>query len=343
MSRVNAPNQDHPPFEWRGFGSSPFVSVLALTLALVAPDSARAWCRMTTSMIPSTPGACVHDGVPLAWGHRCTSYRFFSDGTPDMSWSDLRAVAALSFGAWDDVVCPDGAMPGLVAREGTDATGAPELSLCDRAEYNIGGPNVATIVFVPDWSTRPMYDPSAYAVTTVWHNTRTGEIYDVDMEYNEQRGPFTRCGDVPCTDGRVDLQNVMTHEAGHWYGMAHTPDDAAATMYFAAPAGEIDKRTLQPDDIGAFCDAYEFAGLGSSCDDTPRGGLKLTCGATACGPDPQSLQFSPSATGSLGASPPVICHGGAATCGVVGAGRDGPFPWLMIVGTLAVLRRRTRK
>jgi MYXO-CTERM domain-containing protein len=251
-----------------------------------------------------------------------------------MTFDDLRAVAQASFGAWNEITCPDGAMPRMEAHEGA------ELSQCDLTEYNVNGPNVSTIMFVQSgWDAR-RNDPTAYAVTTVWHSVAHGYIYDVDMELNDERFTFTRCGDMPCggDDDHIDLQNVMTHEAGHWFGMAHSAD-TTSTMYFTAPPGEIAKRTLEADDIAGFCDAYGAYDPGSSCDDTPHGGLKLTCGDLACGPDGPNL---PVTAGSLGAGAPVICRGGAA-CSVTHDDATGPFSFLVLSAMLGlVARRRSR-
>ena len=46
----------------------------------------------------------------------------------------------------------------------------------------------------------------------------------------------------------IDVQNTITHEAGHTLGLDHSADPSA-TMAASAPAGETSKRVLQPDEV----------------------------------------------------------------------------------------------
>ncbi|MGC4065658.1 MAG: matrixin family metalloprotease [Polyangiaceae bacterium] len=46
-----------------------------------------------------------------------------------------------------------------------------------------------------------------------------------------------------------DLQNVVTHELGHWFGLAENYDNAEATMFAYVDPGEIKKRDLDTQDI----------------------------------------------------------------------------------------------
>ncbi len=253
----------------------------ALLIALAVPPSARAWCRMTTSQLPAPFGMCP-TGIPLEWHRPCSRYNIFADGSRTLPLATVRTIFETSFSQWESIDCTgvtvDG-MPNLEAHLSASA------SQCDASAYVTGGANVSTIVFVQDWAARD-YDSSAYAVTTVWHSTRTGEIYDVDMEINEDGHTYADCpAATGCADGRVDLQNVITHEAGHYFGLAHTPV-IAASMFASSVAGEVGKRTLKPDDIEGFCTVYppgHFDGV--ACNDTPRGGATLTCGAVdeGCG------------------------------------------------------------
>jgi hypothetical protein len=262
---------DAPVRVWGGVRAAALLLACAW-VALPAP-AARAWCRMTTSTAAPPPGACP-EGTPLEWRRPCSSYYLYGAGARDLPLDRVRAVFEASFAAWEDIECPltTPGMPNLEARLGA----AP--SECDKAEYNVMGGNVGTVVFVSDWRARG-YDPTAYAVTTVWHSVRTGEIYDVDMELNQDGRVWAECPETGCVDGRVDLQNVVTHEAGHYFGLAHTNATPFATMWASAPPGETEKRTLDLDDIRGFCEVYppgRFDGV--ACDDTPRGGLVTTCG-----------------------------------------------------------------
>ena len=256
------------------------LAVALIVASLAAAPRAEAWCRMTTSTRAAAPGECVHDGVPLAWTHRCSEYAFYSSGwetSTSMSIDQLRDIWAVSFQQWEQITCSSGTMPRLQTLQ------VEEFSKCDQAEYNQDAGNINTIAFVEDWMSRG-YDMAAYAVTTVWHNTSTGEIYDADMEVNNGRGPYGVCdASAGCTDGTVDLQNVITHEAGHYFGMAHTPDSTVATMYAVSPPGEVLKRILKTDDVDGFCNAYG-AGFGDDdCDEEPPGGESLECGgAVSC-------------------------------------------------------------
>jgi len=78
----------------------------------------------------------------------------------------------------------------------------------------------------------------------------------------------------------VDLENVMTHELGHYLGLAHSTV-LDATMFASAEAGETIKRDLDPDDIEGLCTIYPAGSPGGVCDFTPRGGLQLDC-ETGC-------------------------------------------------------------
>ena len=167
-------------------------------------------------------------------------------GRPEPPFERIRDVADISFRSWTEVDCGDGRIA-LDVRQTTD------LALCEDPEYSTRGPNANTIIFVTDWSGRDL-PTDAFGLTLVWHNPDTGEIYDADMQLNEKLGTPSIC-DNGCRSGGVDLQNVITHEAGHFFGLGHS-DVAEATMSPRATMGETSKRDLAGDDINGLCSIY---------------------------------------------------------------------------------------
>jgi len=78
--------------------------------------------------------------------------------------------------------------------------------------------------------------------------------------------------------GHTDLDSLLTHEAGHLLGLAHS-SDSSATMFPGYEAGTIDLRTLAPDDITAICSVYPPGRQVSSTSCEPRRGYSDLCGA----------------------------------------------------------------
>ncbi len=255
---------------------------VCFALVLLAASSASAWCRMTTSTrTPTAAEPCIFpntDADPpehyLEWLEPCSALALSVDApSDDLSESDVVAVLTRSIATWEAVECGGAPL-------GIDIGILEEQSMCAQPLYRDGGGNVNTLMFVGDWGDR-MYDPAAFAVTTVWHRRSTGEILDVDMEVNERRGPYGVCPPDGCLDERtVDLENVLTHELGHYLGLAHSTDPDA-TMYASALAGETIKRDLSADDIEGICTIYPPGRPAGECDYEPRGGLVLHC-ETGC-------------------------------------------------------------
>jgi hypothetical protein len=283
--------------------------LLSSSLALaVVPSSANAWCQMTTAQSGSfRPDECDTINTPLFWRRPCIHYAVQADGARDFSEERALAIIDTSFQTWMDVRCDGQPLDLSVQRR-------DERISCDAAEYNTGAGNVNSIVFIQDWSSREGYDSRAFALTTVWHSISSGEVYDADIEINEEIGVYADCDPMDgCDEGRIDLQNVLTHEIGHFFTMAHS-DNNISTMWWMADPGDIDKRILRTDDIEGICTIYPPGSITAECDFTERGGFSGECG------------------------------GGEGGCCSTSRARDGtPFDWVAIGVVLLGLGLRRRR
>jgi len=103
-----------------------------------------------------------------------------------------------------------------------------------------------------DWND----DHSAIGITTVIYYDDTGEIIEADMALNGVDFKWTLNPPSPCpSNNLVDLKNVVTHEAGHFFGMDHS-NVSDATMYASSPPCDTTKRDLAPDDINGIIYLY---------------------------------------------------------------------------------------
>jgi hypothetical protein len=95
---------------------------------------------------------------------------------------------------------------------------------------------------------------STIGVTYVWYRTNTGEVVEVDTAFNS-RYPWaifdTNAGECQSSPDAYDVQNIATHEFGHWVGLddLYSDADKDLTMYGFGAGGEIKKRTLAAGDI----------------------------------------------------------------------------------------------
>ena len=63
----------------------------------------------------------------------------------------------------------------------------------------------------------------------------------------------------------VDVQNTVTHEIGHALGLDDEYTDPVPTMYGTAAFGDVEKRSLSPDDVAAMCAIYPRGAATPSC------------------------------------------------------------------------------
>lgn len=96
---------------------------------------------------------------------------------------------------------------------------------------------------------------STLGLTFVWYSRVSGEVVEVDTVFNKRHpwANFTgpdECQRPPEAPDAYDLQNIATHEFGHWIGLDDLYDnsDKDLTMYGFGAGGEIKKRTLEAGD-----------------------------------------------------------------------------------------------
>jgi hypothetical protein len=262
---------------------------LVLVCVLGAPALARAYCLATT-VDPPKGQLCSTKGIPLYWARQCISFSVMDPGPKIASLADAQAVADRSFGAWTAVKC-NGKPVGL------DVEQTAQPAQCMTSQYNKHGANANSVLFIADWQKYEAMSSDAFGLTLVYYNPDTGSIYDADVMLNEALGPLTICKDT-CGPGEVDIQNVLTHEAGHFFGLGHS-EHADATMSPDATIGQTSKRTLTDDDRAGLCATYGDYETPkcTDADFTPNHGFSPLCNAPAV----QPMSVSSSGGCSVGA------------------------------------------
>jgi hypothetical protein len=105
--------------------------------------------------------------------------------------------------------------------------------------------------------------PNAIAVTMVWYNPGTKEISEVDMAMNSdlpwvQNSISGEPNDKLGAPDYYDVQNIATHEVGHWLMLndLYTKPAVAQTMYGYGSTGEVKKRSLESGDLAGLRAVY---------------------------------------------------------------------------------------
>ncbi|MCS6898944.1 MAG: matrixin family metalloprotease [Myxococcales bacterium] len=284
------------------------------------PLEAAAFCRTTTcdpvstscEEMPDNPG-CTAQGVPLAWPIRCIGVALQEDASRQVSYEEFDRVARAAFDAWNTVDC-GGKPPSIQVQVlGSTPCGAQEFN------RNLGNANI--LVFRED--TWPYQGQSSVlALTTLTFGVETGIIYDADMEINAVPSRVT----LTTRDQgvKIDLQSILTHEAGHLLGLAHSSVEGATMTPIYQP-GTISFRDLHPDDVEGLCSAY------------PPDRARLP----ACdfsGPTPESQGFSRLCGGTDKQAP--LPEEDEGNCGCKEVGRRGEKRGMGGILLVMLLRRR---
>jgi hypothetical protein len=249
---------------------------LALASLFYAARDAAAFCQATScdpavALCKLNAEGCMTTGVPLSWVSNCLTVSVQGDGSPKqhIDFAAAQASVTRAFGAWTSALCQGGVAPSITV----NVDSAPIT--CDASEYNPERGNANIVVFREDaWPYPGGQD--ALGLTRIRFDPETGEIWDSDIELNSVDAPLS-VGEPSANF--VDLDSLLTHEAGHLLGLAHNTRDKTATMFPGYQPGSIDLRSLESDDISGICALYPPTRQARATTCEPRHGFSALCGA----------------------------------------------------------------
>jgi hypothetical protein len=233
-----------------------------ITALLSMASGAHAYCRTTTETAnagfdPSVKGTCPA-GTPLAWPSMPVAYQIFRGAGAKISLAEATPIIDRAFARWPTASCSP-----------SDSTARPALSVVDLGPTDAADPCLVLqngkcalptdvdalrkivhgIYFRDDaWPYTDAYN--TLALTTVSYGVDTGHIFAAVMELNSHEHNFSTSSSPDA--GSYSLETVITHEAGHFLGMAHSPQrESIMYAFYHSEALE-----LTNDDAAGICTAY---------------------------------------------------------------------------------------
>jgi hypothetical protein len=259
-------------------------AIALLTFALLLlPSEAHAFCIATTcdskkEVCPTEKG-CVVGGAQVHWDSRCLSFGTQRDGSPKrhITYTVADHIIQGAFEQWMHADCGGGQTPSFRVWDLGEPYGG---IICDVPQFNDSGPNANVWMFRDDdWPYKD--EASTLALTSTLFDQTTGALLDADVEINSFAINLTTT-DVAGNVVR-DLASIVTHEAGHFLGMAHSQVETA-TMYREYKSGDLNYRSLHADDVAGICALYPPDRDVPACNGpSPPHGFTLYCGS---GSDP---------------------------------------------------------
>lgn len=260
---------------------------LALWLALSGTSvagHAQAYCRTRTCAAENSPEPCIRDeqgcalnGAALYWPVASVDVWVDPRGSPKrgIDASVAREILDTALRTWTSVDCPNG---GPSIDVGRVELLTPEtaiklgLTLVDpdagASEPSDADKRASLFSFVDDeWTHTGNH---VIALTTISFGTESGRIVGADIEVNSAAHNITTSEAL----ADYDLASLLTHEAGHLWGLddLETP---GPTMYgYYGGAGDLGPRTLDADDENGICTIYPAGrfdeGGGCGCESPAR-------------------------------------------------------------------------
>jgi hypothetical protein len=231
-----------------------WISAAALASIVVASGDAGAFCRTTTSAIPAdydpTVRGCWTQGSPIAWlWDERVPYQLDASASRQISLADATNAADQAFAQWTNVRC-DGGSPNVTAFDDGPVSAAAVAADCGTTPCDPTQPGGYHLIVFRDSGWEYDDPTSTLALTTVTYGVDSAVLFDAEIEVNSHDHVLTT--KLPAPPGAFDLQTILTHEAGHFLGLAHATNDTAV-MY--AYYGQ-NSRELTADDIAGLCAAY---------------------------------------------------------------------------------------
>jgi len=260
-------------------------ALAAAACAWLSAPVAHAFCREISQLTPlgydpAVSGCYAGTGgaaFPVYWQNACVTYSLQEDASTQVTLAEAKTVAALAFSKWTAAPCGDGS-PSITATE-IEPPGQDGVA-CSEVQYNKYGPNQNVIIFRDDGWPDTGDSVNTLGLTTVTYDTTDGEIYDADIEINSH--DYTLSAFPPAPSDGYDLLSILTHEAGHFFGLAHSADQTAIMYAFY----HADAMSLTGDDVSGICAIYPPDGTratangavaSDACCAVPRHGFDSIC------------------------------------------------------------------
>lgn len=177
--------------------------------------------------------------LPMFWSNSSIVFTIAEGGDPRITDGSDEAALRQAFRAWDDVQTSR-----IAFFEDTGAS---------RARTDWQSDDVHLVIWDMQGTSGFFDSPSGglVAITPVDFVPSTGEILDADIIFNGKNYAFS----TDLTGGTFDIQNVATHEVGHFVGLDHSAV-VGATMNPFAHTGDTRLRSLEQDDIAGASAIY---------------------------------------------------------------------------------------
>jgi hypothetical protein len=212
--------------------------LITIVLTALATEPAGAYLKLGTRASGGT--------VNLRWTDLPVRYFITDAAGGGLSATDLRDATGRAFATWAAVETSDaaGEFVGFTAASPFDDDGLTVIGFANRPEQER---TLGATSFLVDVSTGEIVESEIFFNTTFnWSVSGTGQ------------------------SGRFDLESIALHEVGHLFGLGHSALGetelvsggrrviAAESVMFpiAFSSGNVEGRTLRPDDIAGISDIY---------------------------------------------------------------------------------------
>ncbi len=197
-----------------------------------------------------TVRGCWTGGSPLAWlWDQRVAYELAASASSQIDLADATHAADEAFARWNHVQCPGGA-PNVTAVDDGPVDATDVANDCSSTPCDPTRPGAYHLIVFRDQGWEYDDPTNTLALTTVTYGVDSAILFNAEIEINSHDHTLTTTEPPP--PGAFDLQTILTHEAGHFLGLAHATNEQSVMYAYYSQ----DLRELTADDVRGLCAMY---------------------------------------------------------------------------------------